>query len=195
MSINKEDMHQDDDPFYYNNNQVMVDESSRFPLLFNDVNSSFIYNNYNLSSPNPQTLQTTAAGILFDPNTSYMTSFTDCLHGSSSDYNTLSKAFDMSCSRSSSDIVSQFDESFKKDHGGVGGDQQLPSTPNSSISSSSNEANVVASTNDQDLDFSNVKRKKDKELIISKEFQDGDEDKSTKGYVCIGVYLFIVLVD
>lgn len=177
---NIKEMHQDDDPFYYNNNNQEMDQYS-----------SFLYNNYNSSSQNPQTLQ----GVLgFDhPNyPSYMSSFTDCLNGSSLDYNTYSRAFDMSCNSRSS---SKMDENMMKDGDGDGdhhhhhhqlpaGNNNIgcenPSTPNSSISSSSNEATVVASTTEDDN--SHVKITK-KEKHLSKDSQDVDQDKSTKGYV------------
>lgn len=105
---------------------------------------------YNQSTPS-QNLQ----GL--DP--SYM-SFTDCLHGSM-DYNTLSKAFDMSCS--SSEVISPIEDGSRK----IGGEESAgmnenPSTPNSSISSSSNDAATEEDSG---------KSKKDKE---PKEGEDGD---------------------
>ncbi|KAK9284432.1 hypothetical protein L1049_023605 [Liquidambar formosana] len=74
----------------------------------------------------------------FDPS-NYM-SFTDCLHGSM-DYNTLSRAFDMSCS--SSEVISPVEEGLKKGSTmgeSIGTTSENPLTPNSSVSSSSTEA-------------------------------------------------------
>ncbi|KAK6287067.1 hypothetical protein POUND7_013246 [Theobroma cacao] len=101
----------------------------------------------------------------FDP--SYM-SFTDCLHGSV-DYNSFSRAFDISCS--SSDVVSPIDDSNCKKIGtadnSVGNITENPSTPNSSVSSSSNEGAA---------DEDSSKSKKDKQ---PKGAEDAD-DKSKK---------------
>ncbi|PQM37198.1 putative WRKY transcription factor 71 [Prunus yedoensis var. nudiflora] len=120
------------------------------PFDFNphEINrTSFPFFNYGTPSiQDPQNLH----GFESDhPNSSFM-SFTDCLHGSM-DYNTLSRAFDMSCS--SSEVISpQLDHENSKNQqaaaaaAGVGDHSvgtsttENPSTPNSSVSSSSNEA-------------------------------------------------------
>ncbi|TKY57216.1 WRKY transcription factor 28 [Spatholobus suberectus] len=111
------------DPFHYNHHEL--NHSSSFPF-FRDNNST----------PSSQNFQG------FDHNNpSHHTTFTDYLHGSM-DYNTLSRAFDLSCS--SSEVISSIDENPKKpsagDSAGISGNQ---STPNSSVSSSSNEAEAV----------------------------------------------------
>ncbi|XVF58512.1 hypothetical protein PTKIN_Ptkin07bG0071900 [Pterospermum kingtungense] len=104
----------------------------------------------------------------FDP--SFMT-FTDYLHGSA-DYNSFSRAFDMSCS--SSDVVSPIDDSSNSkkmgtaDNISVGNTiSENPSTPNSSVSSSSNEGAAGEDSS---------KSKKEKQ---PKAGEDGD-DKSKK---------------
>uniref|UniRef100_A0A2P2Q412 WRKY domain-containing protein n=1 Tax=Rhizophora mucronata TaxID=61149 RepID=A0A2P2Q412_RHIMU len=122
MSNEKEDpCHYD--PFFYNQRRAAT--GSIFPF-FSDTPS--MYNSQPTTTPNLEGL---------DP--SYM-SFTDCLHGSM-DYNTLSKAFAMSCS--SSEVISPIEGSSKKTAVGAGesaGTPENPCTPNSSISSSSNDA-------------------------------------------------------
>lgn len=66
----------------------------------------------------------------FDPSNSYM-SFTDCLHGSSMDYHSLSKAFGMS--PSSSEVFNSPTKPMD-----FGGENLNPvDTPNSSVSFSS----------------------------------------------------------
>ncbi|KAK2431546.1 hypothetical protein P8452_44700 [Trifolium repens] len=98
----------------------------------------------------------------FDPS-SHSTSFTDYLHGSM-DYNTLSKAFDLSCSSSEMNISSIDDNNTKKSSVGIS------ETLNSSESSSSNEAIVQ-----EDSTKSN---KKDKQPKL--ECEDVDDEKSKK---------------
>ncbi|KAJ6423857.1 hypothetical protein OIU84_024767 [Salix udensis] len=75
----------------------------------------------------------------FDPS-SYM-SLTECLHGSV-DYNSLAKAFGLS--PSSSEVFSSIDENSKpveaRDLDGGNSTDQIPATPNSSVSFSSSEA-------------------------------------------------------
>lgn len=141
-------MANDKDPFYYNHHEL---NHSSFPFSSDST------------LPSPQNFQ----GFV-DP--SYAT-FTDCLHGSM-DYNTLSRAFDLSCS-SSEVISSSIDDNPKKHSAGdsirLGGNQ---STPNSSVSSSSNEADAVTEED-------SAKCKKDKQ---PKGCEDGDE-KSKKEYV------------
>ncbi|GMY08973.1 WRKY transcription factor 71-like [Fagus crenata] len=151
MSESKKDLYHHD-PFYYNQHEINQSSSS-FPF-FNDNPSVYTH---------PQNLQG------FDP--SYMT-FTDCLHGSM-DYNTLSKAFDMSCTSPSGHHrhqISQIDTNLKKP--GVGesaGTSENPSTPNSTVSSSSNEAGGEEES---------VKSKKEKQTQVC---EDGDDEKSKKG--------------
>ncbi|XP_022751957.1 probable WRKY transcription factor 28 [Durio zibethinus] len=101
----------------------------------------------------------------FDP--SYM-SFTDYLHGSV-DYNSLSRAFDMSCS--SSDVVSPIHDSSNSkktgtaDNNSAGNNiSENPSSPNSSVS------------NEEAADEDSSKSKKDKQPEGA---EDGD-DKSKK---------------
>ncbi|KHN38325.1 Putative WRKY transcription factor 28 [Glycine soja] len=82
------------------------------------------------------------------------------------DYNTLSRVFDMSCS--SSEVISSIDENPKKpsaggDSVGVRGNQ---STPNSSVSSSSNEAEAI-------IEEDSTKSQKDKQPKACE--ADGDE--------------------
>ncbi|XP_004491329.1 WRKY transcription factor 28-like [Cicer arietinum] len=127
---------------FYNNNHHDDDE------LINHTNFSFSQNFQG-----------------FDPS---HTSFNDYLHGSM-DYNTLSKAFDLSCS--SPEVISSIDDNTKKSSGGDSSLLGISETPNSSESSSSNEAEPVV---EEDSTKSN---KKDKQ---PKGFQDGDE-KSKKG--------------
>ncbi|XWS44455.1 hypothetical protein CRYUN_Cryun15aG0046200 [Craigia yunnanensis] len=135
---------------------------STFPFF--DDNNPCIYNQAAAAAadhPTP-TLQNFQG---FDP--SYM-SFTDTLHGSF-DYNSFSRAFDMSCS--SSDVVSRIDDSSNSkkmstaDNNSVGNNiTEKPSTPNSSVSCSSNEGAA---------DEDSSKSKKDKQ-------PKGDEDGDGK---------------
>lgn len=85
------------------------------------------------------------------------------------DYNTLSRAFDLSCS-SSEVISSSIDENPKNKLPSAGessvGVSVNHSTPNSSVSSSSNEAEAVIEED------SNTKSQKDKQ---PKGSEDGDE--------------------
>ncbi|KAM1412946.1 hypothetical protein FF1_025244 [Malus domestica] len=165
------------DHFDYNHHKI---NNSSFPF-FNYGNSS-IYQN---QPDDPQTLN----GFESDHPNPFM-SFTDCLHGSL-DYNTLLKAFDMSCS--SSEVIFlplDHDNNSNKqpaaagvrDHSvGTTSTTKNPSTPNySPISSSSNEAAGAAGDDqvlDEDLDY---KRKKDKQPKLG---SDGDhEDKSKKSF-------------
>ncbi|KAF3964156.1 hypothetical protein ACB098_06G230100 [Castanea mollissima] len=157
MSEEKKDLYHQD-PFFYNQHEI--NQSSLFPF-FNDNNPS-VYNH-----PVTQTLQ----GL--DP--SFMT-FTDCLHGSM-DYNTLSRAFDMSCNSPSGHqnhhLSTPIDTNLKKQAamGDSAGTSENPSTPNSSVSaSSSNEAAAGEEESD--------KSKKDKQPQGCEE--DGDEAKSKK---------------
>ncbi|KAL5791712.1 hypothetical protein ACOSP7_000306 [Xanthoceras sorbifolium] len=141
-----------------------------FQSFFQD-NPSSIYVNQQPTPPPPPPTQNLQAS--FDAPSPYM-SFTECLHGSM-DYNTLSTAFDMSCS--SSEVISPIEDyaggSSKKT--GVFGDHSAatsenPSTPNSSVSSSSNEAAAA-----DHEDSGNVNRK-DKQPKGS----DDGGDKSKK---------------
>ncbi|KAL6328982.1 hypothetical protein AAG906_007272 [Vitis piasezkii] len=104
------------DPFCHDQNRV---SGAGFPFF---CEKPAIFNQG--VTPSPQGLHAT------DP--SYMT-FTDYLHGSL-DYNTLSKAFDMSCS--SSEVISPVDN----DSGKGTASHEHPSTPNSLDTSSSTEA-------------------------------------------------------
>ncbi|EXB92394.1 putative WRKY transcription factor 28 [Morus notabilis] len=168
------------DPFTYNTHDFI----DRFPFLNNYMNnSSIFYTQYPNSNSNN-----------LDPN-SYL-SYADCLHGSSMDhYNTLSRAFDMSCAASSSDVVSaaQIDHPHDIDStattapaaaaaannnllkvaAGVGdqsaGTSENPSTPNSSISSSSNEAGAV-------VEEDSGKSKKLEEDKMQRKDQSDDQD-------------------
>ncbi|XP_020204261.1 WRKY transcription factor 71 [Cajanus cajan] len=103
------------DPFHYNHS------SSSFPF-FRDNNSTQNFQGFDHNNPSPHT------------------TFTDCLHGSM-DYNTLSRAFDLSCS--SSEVISSIDENPKKNPSAGDSAVGNQSTPNSSVSSSSNEAEAV----------------------------------------------------
>lgn len=122
----------------------------------------------NIQNPNHEHQQ-------FVPS-SYMT-LTECLHGSM-DYNTLSSAFGMSCSSSSEVVCPHIDnqdstrknniyptakpvlDSPIKDQMNI----EIPRTPNSSISSTSNEAGG----------------QEDSSKIKKKEGQEEGEDKSKK---------------
>ncbi|XP_061369832.1 WRKY transcription factor 71-like [Gastrolobium bilobum] len=135
------------DPFYYNNHEL--NHSISFPF-FRDNHSTIPSQNFQG----------------FDPSS---TSFTDCLHGSM-DYNTLSRAFDLSCS--SSEVISPIDDNLKKPTLGnsVGISGKQLSTPNSSVSSSSNEAEAVTEED-------STKSKKEKQ---SKGCEDHGNEDSTK---------------
>lgn len=102
----------------------------------------------------------------FDPS-SHSTSFSDYLQGSM-DYNTLSKAFDLSCS--SSEVISSIDDnnSKKSSAGDLSSLVGISETPKSSESSSSNEAVIEE----------NSTNKKDKQPKLGCE--DGDDEKSKK---------------
>ncbi|KAI4306007.1 hypothetical protein L6164_029326 [Bauhinia variegata] len=104
----------------------------------------------------------------FDPS---LTSFTDCLHRSM-DYNTLSRAFDLSCT--SPEVISSIDDNPKKPCTGdsVRIISRNPGTPNSSVSSSSNEGAEAVTQED-----SSAKSKKDKQ---PKGDDDADADEKSK---------------
>ncbi|KAG6785974.1 WRKY transcription factor 71 [Populus alba] len=151
MSNEKEDPY-NYDPFYYNIQHRTNRPVSVFPF-FNDNNLSV----YNQQAPT-QSLQ----GFNDPP---YM-SFTDCLHGSADHYNTLSRALNVSCS--SSEVISPIEDGSKKTGAGelsAATYENLPSTPNSSISNSS--------SNDGATEEDSGKIKKDKQ---PKESEDGDGD-------------------
>lgn len=103
-----------------------------------------------------------------DPAFMSFTNFFD----TSLDYNSLSRAFDVSCS--SSEVISPVDDKSKS--GGVGGKslikQSSTTTPNSSVSSSSNEAAAA----EEDSFKSNKEDTKGSE-------NNKDEEKSKKQYV------------
>ncbi|XVF14482.1 hypothetical protein REPUB_Repub09cG0063800 [Reevesia pubescens] len=149
MSSNeKKDPQYDYDPYQGFNR-------STFPFF--DDNNPYIYNQAAAAAPTP-----TIQG--FDP--SYM-SFSDCLHGSVVDYNSFSRVFDLSCS--SSDVVSPIDDTNNSKKIATTADNSVgnnisenPSTPNSSVSCSSNE---------EAADEDSSKTKKDKQL---KGAEDGD---------------------
>ncbi|XP_027939281.1 WRKY transcription factor 71-like [Vigna unguiculata] len=141
------------DPFHYNHHEHQLNHSSNFPF-FRDNNSAPISSSQNFQAFDHHQ---------HDPS-HQRTTFTDCLHGSM-DYNTLSRAFDMSCS--SSEVISSIDENPKKpsagDSAGISGNH---STPNSSVSSSSNEAEALIEED------STKSQKKDKQ---PKGCEDGEE--------------------
>nr|AZU90762.1 WRKY transcription factor 2 [Siraitia grosvenorii]QEE82238.1 WRKY transcription factor 2 [Siraitia grosvenorii] len=106
-------LYQQYDPFYYN--QLDINRS-----IFHQQPAAAV------SSQTP-----------FDPAYMSFTNFFD----TSLDYNSLSKAFDVSCS--SSEVISPVDDNSKKAAAGelaAGKSLNQSSTPNSSVSSSSNEA-------------------------------------------------------
>lgn len=110
------------DPFYHDQPRV-GGGTTGFPFF---CDRPALFDQGPTPPPPPQPLHA------LDP--SYMT-FTDYLHGSL-DYNTLSKAFDLSCS--SSEVISPADNN---DSGkATTASQDHPSTPNSLDSSSSTEA-------------------------------------------------------
>ncbi|XP_016165419.1 probable WRKY transcription factor 71 [Arachis ipaensis] len=141
------------DPFYYNNHEL---NQSNFPLFRMITTSS--------SSHHHQ------EGFI-DNNT---TSFTDCLlHGNSMDYNTLSRAFDLSCS-SPEVISSSIDENKNQlPSTVVGGDS---TTLNSSVSSSSNEADASLTEEDS----SSKSTKKHEKQPKGCEEEEEDEDAKSK---------------
>lgn len=99
------------------------------------------------------------------------------------DYNTLSKAFDISCSSSeviSPPLLDQEDNSNNKAAAEGVGDRN-PSTPNSSISSSSNEAGAARHEHENDQDSDKISNKKDKHpKVVSQEAPGDHEDKLKK---------------
>ncbi|XP_022740847.1 probable WRKY transcription factor 71 [Durio zibethinus] len=160
MSSNeKKDPQYDYDPF-------QGFSRSTFPF-FDNYNNPFIYNQAAAAAPTPTRRQNFQG---FDPS---YTSFTDCLHGSAVDYNSFSRAFDMSCS--SSDVVSPIDDSTNSkkisttaDNDNNNNITENPSAPNSPASSSSNEGAA---------DEDSSKTKKDKQ---PKGAEDHGDDKSKK---------------
>ena len=162
------------DPFDYNPHEI--DRSS---FSFFNYGSNSIYNiPQTPAQPQTQNLH----GLESDP--SYLMSFADCLNGSL-DYSTLSKAFDISCS--SSEVISpplqllDQDEDLNNKVAAAGVGDQNPSTPNSSISCSSNEAGAAHHEhgNDQNSDKI-VKKDKQPKLVQSEEAPGDHEDKSKK---------------
>ncbi|KAJ6335932.1 hypothetical protein OIU76_006942 [Salix suchowensis] len=154
MSNEKEDPY-NYDPFHYNIQHRTGRPVSVFPF-FDDNNLSM----YNQQTP-LQNLQE------FNDDPSYM-SLTNCLHGSMDHYNTLSRALDVSCS--SSEVISPIEDGSKKIGAGelsAATNENLPSTPNSSISNSS--------SNDGAAEEDSGKIKKDKQPKESTD-QDGDGD-------------------
>lgn len=149
------------------------------PHGFNRLGFNFFQDNnpsmyMNPPTPAVENLQAAA----FDPTSPYV-SFTDCLHGNSMDYTSLSRAFDISCS-SSEIITPPVDDTPKKttafagDSAGATENNNNPSTPNSSVSFSSNEAGA-------DEDSGNQSNKKDKQQVKGQE--DGDDDEKSKNKV------------
>ncbi|MED6152108.1 hypothetical protein PIB30_088826 [Stylosanthes scabra] len=140
---NKDQFHHFE-PFYYNNNHHGHElNQSNFPFSSqNHHQEGFIDNNI-------------------------ITSFSDCLHGNSMDYNTLSRAFDLSCS-SPEVISSSIDDNNNKKQ-----QQQILLNHNSSVSSSSNEAD--ASVTEEDSAKSSKKHEKQ-----DQEDEEEDEDAKSK---------------
>ena len=182
------------DPFSY---EIDGRSCNFFPFL--NHNSSILYSHSTaVPHQNVQSVEAAAHNSTsLDPTmNSYLMSYTDCLHGSMDQYNTLSRAFDISCAASSSDVVSQIvDHSKNHDIDSPNnnlvtnpltkataeqsaGTSENPSTPNSSISaSSSNEAVAVA---EEDSGKSKMEDDDDKQPKGS-DGQDGDdEDKTSK---------------
>lgn len=125
------------------------------------------------NSTNPMMYHQSSA---YDHHPSYM-SFTDCLQGTASDYNTLSGAFDMSCN-SLSESACQVDNSSSEiqntcTRGAAAGTTTTTSAenPNSSVSCSSNEARGE----EEESSKSNTETR-------TKGSEDGD-DKSKKLWV------------
>ncbi|PON69467.1 WRKY domain containing protein [Parasponia andersonii] len=187
------------DPFSY---EIDGRACSLFPFL--NHSSSIMYNRSTavLAQQNVQSAEAAATNnstnSSLDPTmNSYLMSYTDCLQGSMDQYNNLSRAFDISCAASSSDIVSQIIDHSNHDidsttnnnnnlvtnpmNAGAAdqsaGTSENPSTPNSSISaSSSNEAAAVG------MEDSGKSKKEDDDVKQPKgsDDQDGDEDKASK---------------
>ncbi|KAB5568425.1 hypothetical protein DKX38_002218 [Salix brachista] len=159
MSNEKEDPY-NYDPFHYNIQHRTGRPVSVFPF-FDDNNLSM----YNQQTP-LQNLQE------FNDDPSYM-SLTNCLHGSMDHYNTLSRALDVSCS--SSEVISPIEDGSKEIGAGelsAATNENLPSTPNSSVSNSS--------SNDGAAEEDSGKIKKDKQPKESTEDGDGDAKKLSK---------------
>ncbi|NP_001266266.1 WRKY transcription factor 30 [Solanum lycopersicum] len=115
----------------------------------------------------------------FDYSSSYMSNLTECLHGGSMDhYNTLSSAFGMNNCSSSSEVVcpqpsiDHHQECSRKNINSV--DNQIPLTPNSLISSSSNSE--VGGCHEED----SSKIKKDDDQCELDGDDDDDDNKSKK---------------
>lgn len=132
----------DDKDHYQHDPFYYYNQQSSFPLFSRDQNESKV--------PSKNLHQA-------------RTSFTDCLHGNSMDhYNTLSRAFDLS-NCSSSEVISSIDDNPKK--------PTVGDSANSSVSSSSNEAEAVTEED-------SAKTNKDKQQKVGCD-DDGDE-KSKK---------------
>ncbi|XP_062026671.1 WRKY transcription factor 71-like [Rosa rugosa] len=173
MSNEKKSPYLQYDPFDYNPHEI---DRSSFPF-FNYGSNSSIYNiPQTPADPQTQNLH----GFESDP--SYLMSFADCLNGSV-DYTTLSKAFDISCSSSeviSPPLLDQDDNSNTKAVAAGVGDQN-PSTPNSSLSCSSNEAGAANHEHGNDQDSDKISKKDKHPKVVQSEEAPGDhEDKSKK---------------
>ncbi|XP_015060707.1 WRKY transcription factor 71-like [Solanum pennellii] len=159
-----------DNPFYHDYMGIGGGINNTFPFFVENPSN---YNDQPIT-PNIQNQQ-------FVPS-SYMT-LTECLHGSM-DYNTLSNAFGMSCSSSSEIVCPRIDNQDSTKKNSVStiveepvldsplGDNQtsveIPPTPNSSISSTSNEVGGQE-------DSSKIKKH-----VQVKGSQEEGEDKSKK---------------
>ncbi|CAL0315872.1 unnamed protein product [Lupinus luteus] len=139
-------MDNDKDPFYYNNHHEL--NQSSFPF-FMDNHHSTLQNFQGFCDPS--------------------------LHGNSMDCNTLSRPFDLSCNSTSEVISSSIDENYKKhiSDGDLTMISENQSILNSSLSSSSNEADQVVTEEDS------AKSKKDKQPTKECE-EDVDHEKSKK---------------
>lgn len=160
------------DPFDYNSHEI---DRSSYPYFNYGINSSIYNIPQTPADPQTQNLH----GFESDP--SYLMNFTDCLHGSM-DYNTLSKAFDISCSSSeviSPPLLDQEDNSNNKATAEGVGDRN-PSTPNSLISSSSNEAGAAHHEHENDQDSDKISNKKDKHPKVVSEEAPGDHEDMLK---------------
>ncbi|XP_057954411.1 WRKY transcription factor 71-like [Malania oleifera] len=123
--------------FHYDPN-CNLDNQTLFPFLRDNYSSVLMYNDH-MAAASPSPVLQNHQG--FDPS-NYM-SFTESLHGSM-DYNTLSRALDLSCS--SSEVISAIDDDSRKGGSSLGdqsvGNGENPATPLSCVSSSSAEAAV-----------------------------------------------------
>ncbi|GAA0155986.1 DNA-binding transcription factor [Lithospermum erythrorhizon] len=153
-------------PTFTNNNNNGYDGSSLLPYTNNNNNnSSFTYNN-RVVLGSPSSIDNTP--IL---DSSYM-SFSECLQGTSSDFNPFERAFGLGISSSEAFAHVMKEEPKNFVEGGellvVGGSESTVVTPNSSISCSSNEGAIAGDEDSSKTIF--IKKEKE-----AKEMGDNDQ--------------------